>query len=337
VHRLDNFGVVVTEVVAGTSQDGFAFEWREVAIFAFEGDMVSRFEMFDEADLDAALTRFDELRPQAPRLENAATQVDQQFWSHFAARDWAAMAELLADDLSTEDRRRVVNAGLRHGRDNHVAEMRAVAELGAEDITSTVIATRGARLAITRICASRREIGAGEVTAEVLTLFEVDAENRISARFGFDVDDLDAAFEELDARYLAGEAAAHPHSWSAITQVCAALSRHEMPRTAGNFVDVDHRQLAPIAPGDLLTYVRAGLEDMVDHVLHVEAVHRLTALGAVVTHTVKGTSREGFEAEWRMIDVFTVEGDLISRFEVFDEADLTAALARFAELEGQAS
>ena len=32
------------------------------------------------------------------------------------------------------------------------------------------------------------------------------------------------------------------------------------------------------------------------------------------------------------IDVFTVEGDLINRVEVFDEADLDAALARFEEL-----
>jgi hypothetical protein len=105
-----------------------------------------------------------------------------------------------------------------------------------------------------------------------------------------------------------------------------------MPRTARNFVDIDHRQLAAIAPGDLVTYLRAGMEDMVDNILYVEAVHRLTALGAVVTHTAKGTSLEGFDADWRMIDVFTVEGDLISRCELFDEADLTAALARFEEL-----
>ena len=45
-----------------------------------------------------------------------------------------------------------------------------------------------------------------------------------------------------------------------------------------------------------------------------------------------GISQEGFDAEWRMIDIFTVEGDLISRCEIFDEADLDAALARFDEL-----
>ena len=46
-----------------------------------------------------------------------------------------------------------------------------------------------------------------------------------------------------------------------------------------------------------------------------------------------GTSQEGFEAEWRMIDILTVEGDLINRCELFDEADLDAALARFDELD----
>ena len=33
-----------------------------------------------------------------------------------------------------------------------------------------------------------------------------------------------------------------------------------------------------------------------------------------------------------MIDLLTVEGDLINRCEMFDEADLDAALARFEEL-----
>ena len=42
-----------------------------------------------------------------------------------------------------------------------------------------------------------------------------------------------------------------------------------------------------------------------------------------------GTSQEGFDAEWRGIDVLTVDGDLVNRSELFDEADLDAALARF--------
>ena len=46
----------------------------------------------------------------------------------------------------------------------------------------------------------------------------------------FDPDDIDAAFAELDARYLAGEAAAHAHTWSAIAKAYAALNRARTPR-----------------------------------------------------------------------------------------------------------
>jgi hypothetical protein len=38
---------------------------------------------------------------------------------------------------------------------------------------------------------------------------EVDGDDLIHYTASFDPDDLDAAFAELDARYLAGEAAAH--------------------------------------------------------------------------------------------------------------------------------
>ena len=95
-----------------------------------EGDLINRSEIFDEADLDAALARFDELSRPAPRLENAASQVYERFWTYFAARDWDAMAEILADDISSDDRRRVVNAGIRHGRDAEIANMRAIADSG---------------------------------------------------------------------------------------------------------------------------------------------------------------------------------------------------------------
>ena len=147
----------------GTSQEGFAFEWREVALFAFEGDLVSRFELFDETDLDAALASFDELQPQAPRLENAASQVTESYWKHYAARDWAAMAELVARDISTDDRRRVVNVGIRHGRDEHMADMRSITEVFPDlDITTAIMATRGARLVLTRIRLVSSGMGFGE-------------------------------------------------------------------------------------------------------------------------------------------------------------------------------
>ena len=58
----------------------------------------------------------------------------------------------------------------------------------------------------------------------------------------FDLDDIDAAFEELDARYLAGEAAAHAHTWSVVAGAYAAFNRHEIPATTPDWVE--HRPSA---------------------------------------------------------------------------------------------
>ena len=60
-------------------------------------------------------------------------------------------------------------------------------------------------------------------------------------------------------------------------------------------------------------------------------MHRLSELGAICTH-VGTVSREGFEAEWRGIDLLTVDGDMVNRGEVFDEADLDTAIAPFDQL-----
>ena len=72
----------------------------EISLVTVDGDLLSRCELFDEADLDAALAGFDELQPRAPRLENAASQVGRWCRAQFAARNWDAMAEILADDIS---------------------------------------------------------------------------------------------------------------------------------------------------------------------------------------------------------------------------------------------
>jgi hypothetical protein len=52
---------VVTHVSRGTTQQGFDAEWRVITLLTFEGDAVDHCEMFDEADLDAALARLDQL------------------------------------------------------------------------------------------------------------------------------------------------------------------------------------------------------------------------------------------------------------------------------------
>ena len=119
----------------------------------------------------------------------------------------------------------------------------------------------------------------------------------------FDLDDIDAAFAELDARYLAGEAAAHAHTWSVIARTYAALNRHEVSRDDGGLGQRRPPARDSVRAGDLIAYIRATWDLTPDLSIYIEAVHRLTDLGAVVTYAVHGTSQEGFDAEWRMIDL----------------------------------
>ena len=239
VHVLDARGTVVTLGIEGTDSHANELHWARSCSWVFDE---ARVDVYEEDDLDAALARFDELSRPAQRLENAATKVEERFQACFAARDWAAMGEILADDISADDRRRVVNAGIRHGRDAKVADMRATADLGTKNGTSTVIAIRGQLLALVRIRLSGRDQRPDAFHTEMVGIAEIDADNRMVARVLFDVEDIDAAFEELDTRYLAGEAASHAHTWSVIATAYAGFNRREFSATTAEWEDVDHRR-----------------------------------------------------------------------------------------------
>lgn len=332
VHRLTELGAVVTRVVKGTSSDGFQAEWREIGISTVEGDLINRSEIFDETELDAALARFDELQVRPHRLDNAASQVSERFWTCLTAQDWTAMADLLAENAVSHDNRRVINSGVLHGRAANIANLRAVAEVGFERLVSTVLAIRGQRLALTRIWSSAQGCEPGEVSADMVGVVEVDGDNRMIAHCIFDADDFEAAVAELETRYIAGEAATHARVWSLVTQGHAQFNRHEVPTMMPDVVYIDRRRSVTIEGADLAKSVRAVWELLPQVHVYVEAVHRLTEVGAVVTQVVKGTSQEGFDAEWQTITICTFEGDLLSRYEVFDEAELHTALARFDKL-----
>ncbi len=334
VHRLSNLGAVFTWAGHGTSQEGFEAEWRGINVLTVEGDLINRGEIFDEADLDAALARFEELQRLTPRLENAASRAWERFQACLAAEDWAAMAAMVAEDSVTDDRRRVVGAGVQLGRDVNLANIRATLDIGIENVTLTAIAIRGERLVLDRVRFSGHDQAPEPFHSEILRVLEIDAEERLAAAILFDPDDIDAAFAELDARYLAGEAGAHSQTWSVIARECAAFNRHELP--AADWVTIDHRPLVTVNTSDLIANIRATWDLMPDIRIHIEAVHRLSGFGAVVTDAAYGTSPEGFDAEWRMIQLLTVDGDRINRCEIFDETDLDAALARFEELQPQA-
>ena len=114
-------------------------------------------------------------------------------------------------------------------------------------MTSTVIATRGERLALIRtVLVGPRCNSPRRSPPRCSPSSRSTPTSGSSAIVTFDPDDIDAAFAELDARYLAGEAAAHAHTWSVIAGAYAAFNRHELPPTTPDSVYIDHRPLATI-------------------------------------------------------------------------------------------
>ncbi len=196
VHRLSTFGAVVTHTANGTSHEGFDAEWREVSLVIADGDTGQPPASCSTRQTSMPRSpALGELQPQARRLENAASQVAERYWAYFESRDWDAMAELLADDVSTEDRRRVVNSGLRKGRNAVCAEISGFAEIGVTEVTSDIIATRGGYLALSRARSWGHDHRPEGFHAEVLHVIEIDAHERIAAILAFDLDDIDASLQ----------------------------------------------------------------------------------------------------------------------------------------------
>ena len=109
--------------------------------------------------------------------------------AHFAAREWDAMPQILADNIFTDDRRRVVGSGVRIGRDAHIADMRAIADLRTAGVTPTVMAIRGSALS-SRVFASRAAIkGPRRFVTEVLGIVEINADKRMVAFVSFELDE----------------------------------------------------------------------------------------------------------------------------------------------------
>ena len=145
------------------------------------GDSVNRCEVFDEADLDAALAKFEQLSRPAPQLGNAASQVTGRFLACFAAREWDAMPQKLGDNFSYDDRRRLVGSGVRHRGDAHLTDMRASADLWTADVTPTVMAIRGERLVLARVRFPGRDQGPEAFVTDVLGIIEINADERMDA------------------------------------------------------------------------------------------------------------------------------------------------------------
>ena len=234
--------------LAGTSKEGFAAEWREVSLFTIEGDLINRCEIFDEADLDAALARFDELGRPAPQLENAASRVLARMMDAFNRRDLDGFLVFVTADGRYEDRRK----GL---RDEGPIKPDFARTLFSEAAPSwqeerEPIAIRGPHLALCRVMYRDHSEVDRPIAVEALVLTEVTDDELTSRLVIFDPDDIDGAMAELTARWIASGEVAHPEVIETARRLNEAVNRHDWEAFATLNADatfVNHRQLS--SPG----------------------------------------------------------------------------------------
>jgi tetratricopeptide (TPR) repeat protein len=323
---------VVEAVGEGSYPDGGPIRIPIVTVNDFGHDgLLHRSEIYDIDRIDEALARFEELTrpPFDEHLMNQATSWWSRFGQAIATEDWPALAAMTTEDVVLDDRRAIV-AHRSEGREAVLREWRSAVQAGVTDLSIMPIATRGHLLALSRATAGGRD---GSV--RVVGLEEVSRDGRLKRAVMFDIDDLDAAFNELDACYLAGEGAPFADTLAPCFELATAHRRQDWVRCRellfDDFEMIDH------APGpsdyqlDGPDQFIAGLRAIVElapttsgHILTVHAVRE----GAVLVSTqTAGSTLEGVDAAWpRLLLGFCREGR-IARIELFPYGQLDVALS----------
>ena len=322
---------------------GGAFEriFLVLAVFGDDG-LMTRVEWFD-ADREAeALARFDELSRQAParpRIVTTATRSEDACMRAWEARDPEAFAALFGADFRSIDRRPLMH--LEVDREAILAAMRPFVEMGASR-SIELLATRGERLTLHRLCLRGSDDLVGPSEVEILQVVEVDASGARIAAVAFDPGDLDLAYAELDARYAAGEAApyARGHAiWRRFNDAWAARGWDALAASlAPEFRIEDHRKpglLGGMSRDDYVASARAlvGLRPdvrlRIDHVLALDD-RRSLQVGRLV-----GAAEDG-SFETAFIRVLEFGSDAIRGIHMYELDDLDAARARYEAIGGGA-
>ncbi len=321
--------------VSGRSKDGAEFEDGMYILARAESGSLTHIELFGSDQLDAALARFAELAP-SEHLENAATRSNDAIARAALAGDWETYEQLFASDCVLEDRRpglRAVVHGVAGRRDLNSS----IASVGARIAGRAVVATRGSRLALSR---TEYLFDDSDYEAEILVLNEVDTDGLSTETIVFDPDDIDAAFAELDDRFVAGEGHDHATVIQANRRPSEAFNRRDWDEAreayADSFVAVDHRPMSlgtlPTGRDSVVNVVRERASLIPDQVRRHVVYHAIAPDRYVVQSLNTGTSTEGVYTESVDITVGTVRDGVIASWDIYPLEALDAALARFDEL-----
>jgi hypothetical protein len=327
---LDAWGALAVGRWVGTREGG-PFEIPFLSVMALDpAGRFREYHTYDLDQLDAARACYAGLaaEPRAAWIENVATRSRHRVRAAWETRDWERFAATMAPGFRRIDRRSLVRLEL--DREEHLALTRPLFEMESSRIQIEGLATRGDQLALERFRFEGSDRDVGPSVIEWLSVSEVDARGDRVVFVLIDLDELDAAYAELDERYGATKVpilflrSLGARDWDA----AAAL-------LAPDLVVEDHRRLALWetlrGPAAYVAAFQALVElapDVMVRTHHLEDSGR----GALLISTLLGT-REGGAFEDLKVIVHELDAQArIRRLDAYDLDQLDEARARYEAL-----
>jgi class 3 adenylate cyclase len=334
---------VACSVVVRSGGADASIELAFQALFKGSNGRLERGLTFDASDGDRALLAYEQLVA-APRdaLSNRCTEVYARFRQLFAARDWPAMREIIADDFVFDDRLPVV--GMEHSLRDSARNTRLLAEQGARDIDATIIAIRGQRLALASVRTAHGPDGGEIVSSDGLSILALGVDGRFKSITQLPRAELQAAFDELDRQYIAGEGAPCSEMLELVCRGVDAYNRGDWDAFAACYApNVQHRDGYPAE-----WRVRVGRDAVVQEVMRGKEIF---PSGFGYTRSIVACSQHAALSEYVM-SVRNADGTttdlvhhmlhrrsdaLIDHIDIYGGANVDAALAAFHELSREAA
>jgi hypothetical protein len=323
--------ILSTSCFSGTSPEGTAVEFAMHVVTLLRDGRAEHMEMFPEDSLADARHRFAVLARSTPSIpENRCTRAQWEIEAKYGRDDWRGVAAIIGDDMLYEDRRRGL-ASSSHGRDAYVEMLRYIHNVRTAAVETTVLATRGQRLALVRTVLSGPQEIAYEV--EVFSVKEVDEDGCLVAQVVFDLGELGDAYRVLDARYLRGEAAPYAETWRIVSEWLDAVRDHrwvDASAAAPRVELVDHRlaSFGTLRRHDVRTLAEAYADVSPDTIGGVAAaIEEISARGAVIMLWHGSAAARAHEGPiWATVGVADSK---VTFVDLFPEDALDAALRRF--------
>ena len=314
----------------GTTAEGFAYEWEQIAVGQWAAGLLRRVELFPVDQAVAARTRFEQMarETRTPYVDNRVVRVlERNSWLFLV--DPENPPEMYASDAVLVDRRAGVNAGQVVGAE----EVRQAIATGTEVFGALVTepwAVRGDRLGLYHWA----YVQEGGFEAPGLTVIELGDDDLVSRVTSFDETEFAVALAFLNARYLelTGPVATLEHDrfagFDAINRGDWAAFEAGLPP---DLVVVDHRPLG-FAPADRDTFVNGWMRGFVAQVskvvmIPVKAYPRGSTVLVRIMST--GTTADGSRYEWDSVVVTRTDGATSGRIEFFPTDRWADAVAVF--------